>query len=150
MVMAGTCGVVGVTLGSGRTPREATDQCLRLAREVDVPNLAYRVDAGDRVDGDLAVAEGLAEAGASCAYTLSVATGGCRCDFEVGFRASASLRVLFDASHMGNMRVCSDTMLVVVDDFVSLFIGAHAVKSGGALDGGRLARLSAPGHQLLA
>lgn len=59
MVMAGTCGVVGITLGSGRTPREATDQCLRLAREVDVPNLAYRVDAGDRVDGDLKLVEDL-------------------------------------------------------------------------------------------
>ena len=59
MVMAGTCGVIGVTLGSGREPGEAIAQCLRLARDVDVPNLGYRTDAGGRVEADLRTVGGL-------------------------------------------------------------------------------------------
>ena len=58
-VMAGTCGVVGITLGSGRTPDEATAECLKRAREVEVPNLGYRADSGGRVGKDLPVVEHL-------------------------------------------------------------------------------------------
>ena len=52
-VLAGTCGVVGITLGRGREPKEAIDQCLKRARHVEVPNLSYRSDAGARVIKEL-------------------------------------------------------------------------------------------------
>jgi phosphoribosylamine-glycine ligase len=56
-VMSGTCGVVGVTIARGRTPEEATEGCLKIAQKLEVPNLAWRSDAGQRVSKQLPTIE---------------------------------------------------------------------------------------------
>jgi phosphoribosylamine--glycine ligase len=52
-VMSGTCGVVGVALGRGKTPEEAIETCRKVAGRLEVPNLSWRHDAGRRVSKEL-------------------------------------------------------------------------------------------------
>ena len=51
LVTSGASGYLGVATGVGANVREANAQALRVARQVVVPNLRYRKDIGERVDG---------------------------------------------------------------------------------------------------
>ena len=49
LVMAGTSGIAAISLGSGRTLDRAVEDCYRNLEALQVPNLGYRTDLGDRV-----------------------------------------------------------------------------------------------------
>jgi len=53
MVVAGTCGVIGIALGHGKTLDSAIRMSYDAAEAVECPNLCYRTDGGEAVKEDL-------------------------------------------------------------------------------------------------
>ena len=49
LITSGASGYIGVATGKGDTVKEASDEAYRLASQIVIPNLRYRLDIGDRV-----------------------------------------------------------------------------------------------------
>ena len=58
VVMAGTNGIAFISLGSGRTLDQSVADCYRQLEAVQVPNLGYRTDLGERCRDGLGTVEG--------------------------------------------------------------------------------------------